>query len=55
MGGEVRNRFPFLFVLAGDPFNSGADLAQFVFDAFIAAIDVIDAVDPRCIVGYQSC
>ena len=38
----------------GDAFDAGADAAEFVFDAFVAAIDVIDAVDPGGVVGYQA-
>ncbi len=37
----------------GDAFDAGADGAELFFDALVAAIDVVDAVDPGGVVGDQ--
>jgi len=42
-----------LFVVAGEALNVGADRAELVLDALVAAVDVIDAVDHRSVVGNE--
>ena len=37
----------------GDALDAGAEGAELVFDALVAAVDVIDAVDPGGVVGDQ--
>src|SRR5208282_4388404 len=50
-GGETR--LPFLFFAAGVAFDAGADLDEFFFDALVAAVDVVNAVDPGGVVGNE--
>ncbi len=49
-GGE---RSPPLFYSSrlADAFDTGADCAELFFDLFVAAVDVVDAVNPGCVVG----
>jgi hypothetical protein len=37
-----------------DAFDAGADVAKLVFDTLVAAVDMVDAVYPGCVVGNQA-
>jgi hypothetical protein len=43
VGGELSN-----------PFDPCAERLQFVFDALVSAVDVIDAIDDGCVLRHQS-